>query len=85
MNGQFDITGKVDYNGGTLIMEAGADMAKERDYVHEAETAKARGETTMGIKIKKQMLEDFKAKCAANNTTRNAVLNAFIAQYTYDQ
>lgn len=84
MNGQFDITGKVAYNGGTLIMEAGADMAKERDYQKEAEQAKARGEMMVGVKINRSVNDDFVLRCQKNGTTKNAVLKSYIMRYTYD-
>lgn len=59
-------------------------MAKERDYKHEAETAKLRGETILTMKVSKTMAEDFKAKCTANDTNKNAVLKRYIERYTYE-
>jgi hypothetical protein len=87
LNGQFDITGEVDYNGGTLIMEAGADMAKERDYSKEWEREKERRKITEARvfgKVAPQVAVDFDAKCAANGTTKNAVLKSYIMRYTYE-
>lgn len=60
-------------------------MAKERDYKHEAETAKARGETILTIKVSKPLAEDFRTKCAANETNKNAVLKRYIERYTYEE
>lgn len=87
MNGQFDITGKVAYNGGTLIMEAGADMAKERDLKREWELEKARTagkEYRVVCKIPTNLADDFAKRCEQNNTTKNAVLKNYIQRYTYD-
>ena len=83
-NGQFDILGRVDYNVGTQIKEVGADMAKERDYAREWETAKTRGELKIGVKVTQQLNDDFAARCEQNGTTKNAVLKSYILRYTYE-
>ena len=55
----------------------------ERNLQREYQTAKARGETLIGVKVPKQVADCFTAKCTQNGTTKNAVLKAYILQYTY--
>lgn len=57
---------------------------KKRDYAKEWETAKLRGELKVGVKVSKQLSDDFSAKCAANGTNKNAVLKRYIERYTYE-
>ena len=59
-------------------------MAKERNYAREAETAKARGELKIGVKVTKALSDDFTKKCEANGTNKNAVLKNYILRYTYE-
>lgn len=71
------------YNTPTNTGEAG-NVAKERDYKREAETAKARGEIKIGVKASQKLHDDFTAKCLANGTNKNAVLRRYIERYTYE-
>ena len=83
--GEFDTRPLIEYNNGTQMNEVGAIMGEyKRNYAREAETAKARGETRVSIKVTKQVLEDFKKQCEKNGTTRNAVITKYIERYTYE-
>ena len=54
---------------------------KPRDYAHEAETAKLRGEVVVGVKMPKDLRDRFAECCQMNGTTMNAVLRSYIKRY----
>lgn len=56
----------------------------KRNYAREAETAKARGELKIGVKVNQTLNDAFTKQCEKNGTTKNAVLKRYIERYTYE-
>lgn len=85
-----DLLDKIDilipggYNGGNLNSEVAIMADGKRNYVREAETAKARGEKNIVIKVKQSVFNDFTQKCMDSGTNKNAVLKHYIERYTYE-